>query len=169
MEDTHIKEMKDETRSGEDQEGREMTAAGDIDTDSSASGNEAVIRIPLNGDNVREELNFYKLLKAHFREYGKNSDDIDFIIKNLEDQIAVFNSGSPLLPDEEKFIAAIEKHPYFKNPCDYPIRMITILKYLKRRGFNMNYTDIDLYVDKILQKMDGVRKVGRGLYKKQQV
>jgi hypothetical protein len=129
--------------------------------------NEAVIRIPMNSDNIREELNFYKTLKNHFREYGKNADDIDFIIRNLEDQIAVFNSGSTHLPDEEKFMTAIEKHPYFKNPCDYPIRLLTILKYLKRRGFNMNYADIDLYVDKIIQKMDGVRKVGRGLYKRQ--
>ena len=28
----------------------------------------------------------------------------------------------------------------------------------------MNYTDIDLYVDRIIQKIDGVKKVGRGLY-----
>ena len=69
-----------------------------------------------------------------------------------------------MLPDEEKFAAAICKHPYFKNPCDYPIRLITILKYLKHKGFNMNYTDIDLYVDRIIQKIDGVKKVGRGLY-----
>ena len=28
----------------------------------------------------------------------------------------------------------------------------------------MNYADIDVYVDNLIQKMDGVRKVGRGLY-----
>ena len=46
----------------------------------------------------------------------------------------------------------------------YPIRLLTILKYLKRKGINMNYADIDVYVDNLIQKMDGVRKVGRGLY-----
>lgn len=130
----------------------------------SAADNTAVIRIPLSGENIREDLNFYKTLRKHFRDYGKNTDDIDFIIHNLEDQIEVFSSSNPTLPDEEKFRDAILKHPYFKNPCDYPIRLITILKYLKRKGFNMNYTDIDLYVDKLLQKVDGVKKVGRGLY-----
>lgn len=140
-------------------------AAGEfISENDEAAENEAVIRIPLNGENIREELNFYKELKNCFKEYGKNTDDIDFIIKNLQEQIKAFSAADPTLPDDEKFAAAIEKHPYFKNPCDYPIRLITILKYLKSRGFNMNYTDIDIYVDKIIQKMDGVKKVGRGLY-----
>ena len=31
----------------------------------------------------------------------------------------------------------------------------------------MNYADIDVYVDNIVQKMDGVKKVGRGLYIKE--
>ena len=144
----------------------QLSAAADefISESDEAAENEAVIRIPLNGENIREELNFYKELKNCFKEYGKNTDDIDFIIKNLKEQIKVFSAADPTLPDDEKFTAAIEKHPYFKNPCDYPIRLITILKYLKSRGFNMNYTDIDIYVDKIIQKMDGVKKVGRGLY-----
>lgn len=132
--------------------------------DTHISENEAVLRITVNTENIREELNFFKEIKSCFREYGKNTEDVDFIIKNLEGQIAIFDSSSALLPDEEKIIAAIEKHPYFKNPCDYPIRLITILKYLKHKGFNMNYADIDLYVDKIIQKMEHVKKVGRGLY-----
>ena len=28
----------------------------------------------------------------------------------------------------------------------------------------MHYADIDIYVDNLLQKMEGVKKVGRGLY-----
>ena len=125
---------------------------------------EAVIRVEVNAENVREELNFYKEMKNLFKEYGKNTESLDFIIKNLHDKIREFDNTDPVLPDEEKFAVAICKHPYFKNPCDYPIRLITILKYLKHKGFNMNYTDIDLYVDRIIQKIDGVKKVGRGLY-----
>ena len=121
--------------------------------DTHIPGQEAVLKIPIAAENIREELNFYKTLKDHFKIYGKPTDDLDFIIKNLEDQIADFE--------------AIAKHPYFKNPCDYPIRLLTILKYLKHRGFHMNYADIDVYVDNIVQKMDGVKKVGRGLYIKE--
>ena len=122
---------------------------------------EAVIRVEVNAENVREELNFYKEMKNLFKEYGKNTESLDFIIKNLHDKIREFDNTDPVLPDEEKFAAAICKHPYFKNPCDYPIRLITILKYLKHKGFNMNYTDIDLYVDRIIQKIDGVKLSSR--------
>ena len=124
------------------------------------------IRIPLSTENIREELNFYKELRSCFREYDKSVEDIDFIIRNIEATVEIFDSGSPIVLDEEKILRQIEKHPYFKNPCDYPIRLITILKYLKRKGYNMNYADIDIYIDKLLQRMDGVKKVGRGLYLK---
>ena len=71
-----------------------------------------------------------------------------------------------MLPDEDRIIEVIERHPYFKNPCDYPIRLLTLLKYLRKKGFNVNYADIDIYMDKLIQRMDGVKKVGRGLYMK---
>ena len=135
--------------------------------DTHIPGQEAVLKIPIAAENIREELNFYKTLKDHFKIYGKPTDDLDFIIKNLEDQIGDFEADSPILPDQKSMEEAIAKHPYFKNPCDYPIRLLTILKYLKHRGFHMNYADIDVYVDNIVQKMDGVKKVGRGLYIKE--
>ena len=135
--------------------------------DTHIPGQEAVLKIPIAAENIREELNFYKTLKDHFKIYGKPTDDLDFIIKNLEDQIADFEAGSPILPDQKSMEEAIAKQPYFKNPCDYPISLLTILKYLKHRGFHMNYADIDVYVDNIVQKMDGVKKVGRGLYIKE--
>ena len=127
---------------------------------------EAVLKIPIDTENIREELNFYKLLRDIFKEYDKNTEDLDFIIKNMEDQIIEFNVSEPVLPNEDKIIAVIEKHPYFKNPCDYPIRLLTLLKYLRKKGLNVNYADIDIYMDKIIQRMDGVKKVGRGLYQK---
>ena len=118
---------------------------------------EAVLKIPINMENIREELSFYKHIRNLFRDYGKGAEQIDFIIKNLEESlralegsIKTLNIDSPVLPDEDKMAVAIGKHPYFKNPCDYPIRLITILKYLKRKGFNMNYADIDIYVDRLI-------------------
>lgn len=127
------------------------------------------LKIPLAKNNLREELNFYKELRSYFKEYDKPVEEIDFIISNIESSLLVFGSGSEILLDEEKIIKQIEKHPYFKNPCDYPIRLITILKYLKSKGFNMNYTDIDLYVDRLIQRMEGVKKVGRGQYQKRSI
>lgn len=125
---------------------------------------EVVLKIPTIMD-IREELSFYRHIREVFKTYGKDTDHIDFVISNMEKQVEIFKNTSPTLPDMHKMEEAILRHPYFKNPCDYPIRLITILKYLKRKGFNMNYTDIDLYVDKVLQKVDGIKKVGRGLYR----
>jgi hypothetical protein len=124
------------------------------------------IKIPLAVENLREELSFYKELRHLFKEHDKSIEDIDFIISNIEANISIFSRAGSIVIDEEKMLNQIEKHPYFKNPCDYPIRLITVLKYLKAKGHNMNYKDIDLYVDKLIQKIDGVHKVGRGLYQK---
>ncbi len=124
------------------------------------------IKIPLASENLREELSFYKELRILFKEHDKPVEDVDFIIGNIEASIAIFNKSGPIIIDEDKMLSQIEKHPYFKNPCDYPVRLITVLKYLKAKGYNMNYKDIDIYVDKLIQKIDGVRKVGRGLYQK---
>lgn len=124
------------------------------------------LKIPLSTENLREELNFYKELRAFFKEYAKPLDEIDFIIGNIEANISIFNQSGAIAIDADRILSQIEKHPYFKNPCGYPIRLITILKYLKGKGFNMNFKDIDIYVDKLIQKVEGVKKVGRGLYKK---
>jgi|GEM_PF-3174722 len=123
-------------------------------------------KIPLASENLREELSFFKELRALLKDHNKPLEDIDFIIGNIEANISIFNKCGPIAIDEEKMLSQIEKHPYFKNPCDYPVRLLTVLKYLKSKGYNMNYKDIDIYVDKLIQKIDGVKKVGRGLYQK---
>jgi hypothetical protein len=124
------------------------------------------LKIPLSSENLREEMNFYKELRAFFKEFNKPTEDLDFILSNIEANISIFGKSGPIVIDEEKMLSQIEKHPYFKNPCDYPIRLLTILKYLKNKGFNMHYKDIDIYVDKLIQRIEGIKKVGRGLYKK---
>lgn len=60
----------------------------------------------------------------------------------------------------------IEKHPYFKNPNSYGIRMITIMKYLKKKQLDVNIPDFDLLVDEIIQTIDGVTRVADGKYKR---
>lgn len=124
------------------------------------------IKIPLADENLREELNFYRELRIFFREYDKPVEDLDFIIANIEADLAQFSEVRGVVLDEEAMIAQLEKHPYFKNPGDYPVRLLTLLKYLKAKGFNMHYADIDMYVDRVVQKLEGVKKVSKGLYQK---
>lgn len=124
------------------------------------------VKIPLADENLREELNFYRELRTFFREYDKPVEDIEFVIANIESDLEKFSEAKGIELDEEAIIAQLEKHPYFKNPGDYPIRLLSLLKYLKEKGFNMHYTDIDLYIDRVIQKLDGVKKVGKNLYQK---
>lgn len=58
----------------------------------------------------------------------------------------------------------IEKHPFFKNPNNYHIRLITIMKYLNKKGVDISINDIDLLVDEIIQTIDGVKKIADGKY-----
>ncbi|WP_204661349.1 hypothetical protein [Fusibacter tunisiensis] len=58
----------------------------------------------------------------------------------------------------------IEKHPYFKNPSTYHIRLITIMKYLKKKGVDITLNDFDLLVDEIIMSIDDVEKISYGKY-----
>ncbi len=58
----------------------------------------------------------------------------------------------------------IEKHPFFKNPNTYHIRLITIMKYLKKKGVDIQINDMDLLVDEVIQTIDGVKKIADGKY-----
>jgi len=68
--------------------------------------------------------------------------------------------------DRAELRKQIEKHPYFKNPNSYFIRMITIMKYLKKKGLDVNIPDVDLLVEEIILEIDGVTKIGDGRFKK---
>ncbi len=66
--------------------------------------------------------------------------------------------------DKEEITYLIKKHPYFKNPCNYPIRLITIMKYLKRKDVDINLPDADLVVDELIATLDGVERLEYGRY-----
>ncbi len=68
--------------------------------------------------------------------------------------------------DKESVKSVIEKHPYFKNPSSYHIRLITIMKFLKKKGIDITIRDFDLLVDEIIMSMDGVEKIGYGKYRR---
>ncbi len=69
------------------------------------------------------------------------------------------------LYEDEEIIEIIKKHPYFKNPCKYPIRIISIMKYLKRKGLDVHAEDADLKVDALLSSLGNVNRIAFGLYK----
>ncbi len=65
---------------------------------------------------------------------------------------------------DEDILALIKKHPYFKNPCKYPIRIISIMKYLKKKGLDVGKKDVDLKVDELISNISNVDKIEFGLY-----
>lgn len=66
---------------------------------------------------------------------------------------------------DEELGNMILKHPYFKNPCKYPIRIISIMKYLKKKGVDISEKDIDLRIDNIISDFPKVKRVEFGYYK----
>lgn len=58
----------------------------------------------------------------------------------------------------------IMKHPYFKNPCQHPIRIISIMKYLKRKGYS-GHSGFESRIDSIVSSIDGVERLEFGRYK----
>ena len=99
-----------------------------------------------NHDNPTEELQKY------LHEVSSKIND--------ENRIALENV------DQDSVKLLIEKHPYFKNPSTYHIRLITIMKYLKRKGVDITIPDFDLLVDNIILSIDGVEKIGYGKYRR---
>ncbi len=117
-------------------------------------------------EHVGRGLKFLKGCKSFLKIQNKSTDQIDYLINILQEKTSLENLIQIADVDEKKIKKVIEKHPYFKNPCDYPIRLITIMKYLKKKGLNTNYKNIDLIVDRLIQEINGVKKVGDGMYLK---
>ncbi len=68
--------------------------------------------------------------------------------------------------EEEKaeISCLIKKHPYFKNPCNYQIRLVAIMKYLKRKDVDISLPDADLIIDQLISQIDGVERLEYGRY-----
>lgn len=122
------------------------------------------LELNLSQEHVKDDLKFLRELRKFLKRYNKNTSQIDYLIKKIEEDMGLEKAIQIYDIDEYKIKKSIEKHPYFKNPCNYPIRLITIMKYLKKKGINMHYTDIDLIVDRLIQEIEDVHKVGEGMY-----
>ncbi|WP_129596065.1 hypothetical protein [Anaerophilus nitritogenes] len=127
---------------------------------------EIYLELDLSEEQGKNDLKFLKEFRKLVKKFNKPTAQIDYLISQLEGNPDFENVIKVFDINEASIKKKIEKHPYFKNPCDYPIRLITIMKYLKKKGVDINFQDMDLIVDKLIQQIDGVKKVGEGMYLK---
>lgn len=107
-----------------------------------------------------------KDIKEMIEDDDDHKEKLVTYLSDIEKQIESKNLLDLSSVDQDHIRKLIEKHPYFKNPNSYHIRLITIMKYLKKKGLDVAIVDIDLLVDEIIQKIDGVKKVADGKYKR---
>lgn len=103
-------------------------------------------------------------IKTLLEQHDDPTDILQQYIGEVEERIEEEERSQLETVDRDSIKALIEKHPFFKNPNNYHIRLITIMKYLKKKGIDINMPDMDLLVDEIIQTIDGVRKKGYGQY-----
>ncbi len=110
------------------------------------------------------DLNILDIINNISEELHKNPDS-SAQVKNYLEQLKENYVGSRTYYKDDEILKLIEKHPYFRNPCKYPIRIISIMKFLKRKGIDISEHDMDLRVDDIISKISYVERVEYGLYK----
>lgn len=137
------------------------TATSDLSD--SFEGDEAVTKVKLKSDKI-QLANIIEDIKLLLDKHNNPKYYLNDYLKKVEERMKKSNQLVEESIDRESIKKYIEKHPYFKNPCNYHIRLLTIMKYLKKKGFNINIKDMDLIVDEIIQEIDGVKKVGEGRY-----
>lgn len=107
-----------------------------------------------------------KDIKEMIEDDGDHKEKLASYIEGIEKRIESKNLMDLSSVDQDYIQKLIEKHPYFKNPNSYHIRLITIMKYLKKKGVDVSIPDIDLMVDEIIRKIEGVKKVADGKYRR---
>lgn len=124
----------------------------------------------LNKDSLSSEVEVTKIIediKLLLDRYNNPKKYLNEYIRKVEATMIENNYEGKKLDngiDKNQIRSYIEKHPYFKNPCNYHIRLLTIMKYLKKKGIDTSIKDIDLVVEDIIQEIDGVKKVGEGRF-----
>jgi len=106
-------------------------------------------------------------IKHLIAKHDNPSEELQRYLEEVSSKISDENRQVLDNVDQASVKMLIEKHPYFKNPSSYHIRLITIMKYLKKKGVNITIPDFDLLVDQIILSIDGVEKIGYGRYRRQ--
>ncbi|MDK2918272.1 MAG: hypothetical protein PWQ37_1005 [Candidatus Petromonas sp.] len=125
-------------------------------------GNKDSINMESDSDEV-QIANIIKDIRVLLNQHNNPKEYLNDYLRKVEENMEQ-NKKIEKLVDKSTIRDYIEKHPYFKNPCSYHIRLLTIMKYLKKKGIDINIKDMDLIVDEVIQEIDGVKKVGEGRY-----
>lgn len=137
------------------------TANADLSEPYEGDNDKIIKGIP--SDNIQME-NVINDIKTLLNKYNNPKKHLDDYLRKVEKEMGNKSIDTEYCIDRDRIKKYIEKHPYFKNPCNYHIRLLTIMKYLKKKGIDINIKDIDLVVDEIIQEIDGVKKIGEGKY-----
>jgi len=105
-----------------------------------------------------------KNIKTIISNNSSSTDHLKRYILDVERKISKRQRSDAKVLDKDLIKKLILKHPYFKNHCNYSIRMITIIKYLKKKGIDINISNIDEIVEDIILSIDDVEKIGYGKY-----
>ena len=97
-------------------------------------------------------------------EHKDPANKLQEYINDVEKKIDIVKKNELKNVDKAEIKRLIEKHPYFKNPNTYSIRLITVMKYLKKKNVDVSIPNMDLLVEEIILSIDGVEKKGYGKY-----
>ncbi len=114
--------------------------------------------ISLNADGIIEDIRL--LLEKN----DNPAESLQVYLSQVEAGIQAEKEKKLQEVDREHLKALIEKHPFFKNPNNYYIRLVTVMKYLQKKGVDISIDDIDMVVDEVIMSIDGVKKRGYGQY-----
>lgn len=117
-----------------------------------------------NGQDALQMNEIIKDIKYLIDNHEDPKDTLNQYLEQIEERIGTHFAKQLTQVNRDEIRQLIEKHPYFKNPNNYHIRLITIMKYLKKKGVNILIPDIDLLVHDIIMEIQGVTKVGDGRY-----
>lgn len=121
---------------------------------------------PTEGNDIKtigvDEL--IKDIKEMIENNNDHKEELISYLSDIEKKMESKNLIDIKTLDKEYIRKLIERHPFFKNPNNYHIRLITIMKYLKRKKIDISLNDMDLLVDEIIQTIDGVKKIADGKY-----
>jgi len=140
----------------------ELTDIPDVDEDEP----ESVDTRTENPNNALQMNDIIKDIKFLIEKHEDPKDTLNQYLDQVEERIETHFANQLNLVDQQHIKQLIEKHPYFKNPCNYHIRSITIMKYLKKKGIDISIPDIDLLIEDIMLSIQGVTKIGDGRYKR---
>ncbi len=140
--------------------GNELTASNNEGSELAEPHEQVLTKeeISLDADGIIEDI------RTLLEKDDNPSQSLQEYLSKVEQSIKEEKKKKLEEVDREHLKSLIEKHPFFKNPNNYYIRLVTIMKYLKKKGVDISLDDMDLVVDEVILSIDGVKKRGYGQY-----